>query len=88
MRGVDRAEMYTVNEAAKLLGLTRCHVLQLLKDGELEGERETSTNQWVGVYQHSVHARGDAHLPRSRSPEAVESPADAREWSRAGLGGL
>jgi excisionase family DNA binding protein len=75
-RSVDRQEVYTVAEAAKVLGITDRRVLQLVDGGELEAQREGS--RWK-VFRRSVHALRDSRRASSTPSEAPEWPSEARE---------
>jgi excisionase family DNA binding protein len=73
---VDREEVYTVAETAKVLGITNRRVLQLVNAGELEAHREG--NRWK-VLRKSVHALRDSRRGPSTPSEAPEWPSEARE---------
>lgn len=77
----DSPESYTPEEAAKLLGITRRRVLQLIQEGGLEGEQEEGGGWWR-VYQRSVHARRDHKPPRSKRPadDSQGAVAAHHEW--------
>ena len=75
-RHVDREEVYTVAEAAKVLDITDRRVLQLVGAGDLEAAREG--NRWK-VLRKSVHALRDARRSASGPSESPEWPSEARE---------
>jgi excisionase family DNA binding protein len=75
-RLVDRGEVYTVAETAKVLGITDRRVLQLVDGGELEARREGS--RWK-VLRRSVHALRDSRRASSTPSEAPEWSPEARE---------
>ena len=73
---MDRDEVYTVAEAAKVLGITDRRVLQLVDSGELEATREGS--RWK-VFRKSVHVLRDSRRASNVTTEAPEWPPEARE---------
>ena len=76
--GPDPGELYTVEQAAKVLGRTPGRVRQLLRAGDLEGEHEDGdpAKPWR-AYARSVHAYRDA--ARGGARERREGTArDAR----------
>ena|SRR5215211_6133311 len=73
---MDRNEVYTVAEAAKVLGITDRRVLQLVDSGELEAVREG--NRWK-VFRKSVHVLRDSRRAANVASEVPEWPREARE---------
>ena len=71
-----RDDVYTVTEAAKVLGLTTRRVRALAQEGRIEGGR-TETG-WK-LFRWSVHSFRDERRKRSGPSEAARSPVEARE---------
>jgi excisionase family DNA binding protein len=67
-RASDRSELYTVQEAAKVLGITDRRVRALAQEGRIEGER--TEGGWK-LLRYSVHSFRDEKRGR-------ESPSEAR----------
>ncbi len=74
--GMDRDNFYTVPESAKILGISQTRVRQLLRDGQIEGERNGGT--WE-VSKHSVHTFRDTYEPKGKQKDAGTLPEAARE---------
>ena len=73
---MDRNVSYTVPEAAKVLGISQTRVRQLLRDGQIEGERNENT--WE-VSKQSVHTFRDTYEPKGKAKDAETLPTPARE---------
>jgi excisionase family DNA binding protein len=69
-------DYYTTGEAARVLGVTESRIRQMLLAGELEGERDPTTERWR-IPQHAVHARLETRRPR----ELRGSSLSASEWA-------
>jgi excisionase family DNA binding protein len=67
-RASDRSEVYTVQEAAKVLGITDRRVRALAQEGRIEGER--TEGGWK-LFRYSVHSFRDER-------RALERPSEAR----------
>ena len=80
-------ELYSVEQAAKVLDRTPGRVRQLLRAGNLEGEHEGGdpSKPWR-AYAWSVHAYRDATRggPRERREGTARSPREARERPQTG----
>jgi excisionase family DNA binding protein len=77
-RASDRSELYTVQEAAKVLGITDRRVRALAQEGRIEGER--SEGGWK-LFRYSVHSFRDARRDRERPLEARGSASlSTSEW--------
>jgi excisionase family DNA binding protein len=68
-------DYYTTGEAARVLGVTESRIRQMLLAGELEGERDPTTERWR-IPQHAVHARLETRRPRERTEQSLS----ATEW--------
>ncbi len=83
----DPGELYTVEQAARVLERTTGRVRQLLRSGDLEGEHEGGdpSKPWR-VYAWSVHAYRDATRggARERREGTARSPREARERPETG----
>jgi excisionase family DNA binding protein len=73
---MDRNVSYTVPEAAKVLGVSQTRVRQLLRDGQIEGNR--TDNQWE-VSKQSVHTFRDTYEPKGKAKGSETLPIEARE---------
>lgn len=71
-------DYYSAADAARILKVSKRRVLQLLQEGELEGEQNES-GRWR-VAMHSVHAAKEARSQQEIPREAATSPPDALEW--------
>src|SRR5215218_4352554 len=69
-RPSSRDEVYTVTEAAKVLGITGRRVRALAQEGRIEGQR--SEGGWK-LFRYSVHAFRDARRARGAVPATRES---------------
>jgi excisionase family DNA binding protein len=79
-RASDRSEIYTVQEAAKVLGITDRRVRALAQEGRIEGER--TEGGWK-LFRYSVHSFRDARRERERPLEARGSDTlSTSEWLR------
>jgi excisionase family DNA binding protein len=76
-RASDRSELYTVQEAAKVLGITDRRVRALAQEGRIEGER--TEGGWK-LFRYSVHSFRDARRERERPLEARGSDLSTSEW--------
>ncbi len=76
-RTSDRSEIYTVSEAAKVLGITDRRVRALAQEGRIEGQR--AEGGWK-LFRYSVHSFRDERRDREGLREAAQSPPEAREW--------
>jgi excisionase family DNA binding protein len=77
-RASDRSELYTVSEAAKVLGITGRRVRALAQEGRIEGER---TEDGWKLFRYSVHSFRDARRDRERPLEARGSDSlGTAEW--------
>jgi excisionase family DNA binding protein len=77
-RASDRSELYTVQEAAKVLGVTDRRVRALAQEGRIEGER--TEGGWK-LFRYSVHSFRDARRDRERPLEARGSDSlSTAEW--------
>jgi excisionase family DNA binding protein len=74
----EKGDFYTAAEAAKVLRISKRRVLQMLGDGELEGEQDAS-DRWR-VPMRAVHAKLEARRDREIPSEAAQSSSEAREW--------
>jgi excisionase family DNA binding protein len=81
---VEPGDFYTVDDAAKILKLTPGRIRQMLRAGELAGDRD-DTGRWR-IPAHAVHDRPrpprierDADRPGSTGPEARESSERLQE---------
>jgi hypothetical protein len=72
----EATSTYSAAQAAKVLSLSRRHVLNLVRDGELEGFQETEGGAWK-LFQWSVHALRDRRPATQRPPEAARRPVEA-----------
>jgi excisionase family DNA binding protein len=78
IRGSDRSEIYTVQEAAKVLGITDRRVRALAQEGRIEGER---TDAGWKLFRYSVHSFRDDKRWRERPLEARGSDSlSISEW--------
>jgi hypothetical protein len=68
---VEPGDFYTVDDAAKILKLTPGRIRQMLRAGELEGDRDDN-GRWQ-IPAHAVHDR--PRPPRVERPR--QSPSDA-----------
>src|SRR5215212_8946856 len=75
----NEVETYTAAEAAKVLGVSRRHVINLLHEGELEGFQETAGSPWK-LFQWSVHALRDRRPATGRPSETPRRPSEATDW--------
>jgi excisionase family DNA binding protein len=73
---MDRDKFYSVSEAAKLLGVSQTRVRQLLREGAIEGDRNTST--W-NVSKQSLHSFRDSYEPKGKGKEDAVYPHEAKE---------
>ena len=85
-------ELYTFEQAAKVLDRTPGRVCQLPRAGDLEGEHEGGdpSKTWR-AYAWSVHAYRDATRGGARERRegtAATSPRAPREWPERGPGML
>ena len=75
------AEHYTVDEAARILGASPAHVRQLLRAGELEGERrKTYVEGVLGPWRipaYAVRAYGEARVPDDAAATVVLRPGES-----------
>src|SRR5215207_2843038 len=64
-------------EAAKILGVGEHRVRQMLRDGELEGERDETLDRWK-IPKRGPRPQGQPRgtRPQRRSPQSPESPTD------------
>ena len=76
-RASDRQEIYTVQEAAKVLGITDRRVRALAQGGRIEGER--TEGGWK-LFRYSVHAFRDERREREGPQSVPGASEDAREW--------
>jgi excisionase family DNA binding protein len=78
-RASDRSEVYTVQEAAKVLGITERRVRALAQEGRIEGER--TEGGWK-LFRYSVHSFRDERRDRERPSEArgSDSSLSVSEW--------
>lgn len=77
-RASDRSEVYTVQEAAKILGITDRRVRALAQEGRIEGQR---TDAGWKLFQYSVHSFRDDKRGRERPLEARGSDSlSVSEW--------
>jgi excisionase family DNA binding protein len=77
-RASDRSELYTVKEAAKVLGMTDRRVRALAQEGRIEGER---TDAGWKLFRYSVHSFRDERRERERPLEVRESGSlSISEW--------
>jgi excisionase family DNA binding protein len=71
------SDFYVVREAAQILGVGEHRVRQMLREGELEGERDPMLDRWK-IPKAAVHALRDTRP--TKAPEkavgAPESPTD------------
>jgi len=72
---MDRDNFYTVPETAKVLGISQTRVRQLLRSGEIEGERNENT--WE-VSKQSVHSFRDTYEPKGKAKDSETLPIEAR----------
>ena len=76
-RASDRQEIYTVSEAAKVLGITDRRVRALAQEGRIEGER--AEGGWK-LFRYSVHSFRDERRERE-APQGVSGTSEnVREW--------
>src|SRR5215216_2644931 len=82
-RASDRSEVYTVSEAAKVLGITDRRVRALAQEGRIEGER---TDAGWKLFRYSVHSFRDDKREQERALEPRGSDSlSVSEWlSRVG----
>ena len=74
----DRSEVYTVQEAAKVLGITDRRVRALAQEGRIEGERMDAG--WK-LFRYSVHSFRDDRRARERPLERRGSDSlSVSEW--------
>jgi excisionase family DNA binding protein len=73
---VDKDTSYTVPEAAKVLGISETRVRQLLRSGDIEGDR--TGNVWE-VSKQSLHSFRDTYAPKGKQNTAETLPIEARE---------
>jgi excisionase family DNA binding protein len=66
-RASERSEVYTVQEAAKVLGITDRRVRALAQEGRIEGQR---TDAGWKLFRYSVHSFRDDRRDRKRPLEA------------------
>jgi excisionase family DNA binding protein len=77
-RASDCSEIYTVQEAAKVLEITDRRVRALAQEGRIEGER--TEGGWK-LFRYSVHSFRDARRERERPLEARGSASlSTSEW--------
>jgi excisionase family DNA binding protein len=77
-RASDRSEVYTVQEAAKVLGITDRRVRALAQEGRIEGERMDAG--WK-LFRYSVHSFRDDRRARERPLEGRGSDSlSVSEW--------
>jgi excisionase family DNA binding protein len=77
-RASDRSELYTVQEAAKVLGITDRRVRALAQEGRIKGER--TEGGWK-LFRYSVHSFRDTKRGRERPLEAPGSDSlSTSEW--------
>lgn len=73
---MDRDISYTVAEAAKVLGISETRVRQLLRSGDIEGDR--TGNSWE-VSKQSLHSFRDTYEPKGKQNNSETLPLEARE---------
>jgi Helix-turn-helix domain len=71
-------DYYSAADAARILKISKRRVLQLLQEGELEGQQDES-GRWR-VAMHSVHAAKETRNQQEMPREAATSSSDALEW--------
>jgi excisionase family DNA binding protein len=77
-RASDRSEVYTVQEAARVLGITDRRVRALAQEGRIEGQR---TDTGWQLFRYSVHSFRDDKRERERRLEARGSDSlGISEW--------
>jgi excisionase family DNA binding protein len=76
-RANDRDAYYTVNEAAKVLGISERRVRQLAQDEKIAGER---TDAGWKLFRCSVHNFRDHKREQTPSREPAGGFTEAREW--------
>jgi excisionase family DNA binding protein len=77
-RASDRSEVYTVQEAAKVLGITDRRVRALAQEGRIEGER---TDAGWKISRYSVHSYRDDKRERPLEARGTDS-LSISEWLR------
>jgi len=73
----DRSEVYTVQEAAKVLDITDRRVRALAQEGRIEGER---TEAGWKLFRYSVHSFRDERRGRERPLPPQDSGLGISEW--------
>jgi excisionase family DNA binding protein len=73
---MDRDNFYTVPEAAKVLDISKTRVRQLLRSGEIDGDR--SGKVWE-VSKQSLHSFRDSYEPKARAKDSETLPVNVRE---------
>jgi excisionase family DNA binding protein len=77
-RASNRSEVYTVQEAARVLGITDRRVRALAQEGRIEGQRTDA--RWK-LFRYSVHSFRDDKRERERRLEARGSDSlGISEW--------
>ena len=76
-RASNRSDIYTVSEAAKVLGITDRRVRALAQEGRIEGDR--AEGGWK-LFRYSVHAFRDERREREGAQSVSGASQDAREW--------
>ena len=71
-------DYYSAADAARILKMSKRRVLQLLQEGQLEGQQDES-GRWR-VAMHSVHAAKETRNQQEMPREAATSLAEVREW--------
>jgi len=79
---MDRDNFYTIPETAKILGISETHVRQLLREGQIAGNR---TNRVWEVSKHSVHAFRDTYEPKGRAKDTDTLPKYTQDALDAAL---
>lgn len=69
---------YTVLEAAKVLGVTQRHILEMVETKELEGERDPTSSRWK-ISMHAVHQLVAEESLDTKQPLLTESAAVTEE---------
>src|SRR4051794_731602 len=73
---MDRDNFYTVSEAARVLDISETRVRQLLRSGDIVGDR---TGKVWEVSKQSLHSFRDSYEPKGKTKDSEILPIETRE---------